>query len=355
MNIENYLLCRPHGGLNDMLVQIAFCRNYAARSSRSLVIDMNRGGWKDDFQRYFVPLPTFAARWHDWTEETADRLAGLETVQPSQLKGRIRDYPFTQKGSAFLLAGTDVRLGFDAERDYDERLLVHEQCGGGLESIELLRYVRFTAETANGILQRILPLGGDYDAIHVRHTDMKTDYRDFLKKIAPALAGRRVLLCTDSHRVQLEAPGLLAKCAAVMTLAAVPDTGGMGLHYHNSGNIFDRNLGSLADLVALACSRKLYFAGVRDGDGIARVSGFSLLAEGLHQQQGVIRVLLSAADEALRARFEASHDASRWPDLSLRQRLIRRLVDMGQLFWNREALKRAKRLRRHIAATAQIG
>ncbi|TPW27859.1 hypothetical protein FJU08_19220 [Martelella alba] len=353
MEIENYLLCRPHGGLNDMLVQIELCRAYAASHARVLVVDMNRSGWKDDFQRYFEPLPGFGPVGRAWSMDMARHLAEINDVVPAEIGGRIRDYQFSQAGTVFLLAGSDIRLSFDFSVKHDARLLVHEQCGGGLESIDFLRHVRFTSEAANAILRRIIPLGADYDAIHVRHTDMKTDYQGFLKRIAPALAGRRVLLCTDSHAVQQEAPGLLAGCAEVLTLGAVPDTGDLGLHYHNEGDVFERNLGSLADLVALACSNSLYFTSVRDGDNTARVSGFSLLAEGLHHQPKMIRALMGAADGELRAIFENLRNAAGRPDLSIRQLLARNLVNFGQLYWNREARKRVRRLHRRIEATVK--
>ena len=48
-----YVLCRPRGGLNDMLCEIEKCRMYAQQHGRKLLIDTAFSGFKDHFWRYF--------------------------------------------------------------------------------------------------------------------------------------------------------------------------------------------------------------------------------------------------------------------------------------------------------------
>jgi hypothetical protein len=50
---ERYLLCRPHGGLNDTLCQIEKCWKYALKSDRVLIIDTRNSGLHADFSEYF--------------------------------------------------------------------------------------------------------------------------------------------------------------------------------------------------------------------------------------------------------------------------------------------------------------
>ena len=56
-----YLLCRPCGGLNDILCQIGGCYNYCAKYNRILLIDTNHfkaayGGFS--FDKYFTFIDT---------------------------------------------------------------------------------------------------------------------------------------------------------------------------------------------------------------------------------------------------------------------------------------------------------
>ncbi|MDR2033333.1 MAG: hypothetical protein LBP89_01695 [Helicobacteraceae bacterium] len=51
---KKYIFCRPRGGLNDILCQIAICIFYAINYRRVLYIDGTRSGFLDDLGRYFV-------------------------------------------------------------------------------------------------------------------------------------------------------------------------------------------------------------------------------------------------------------------------------------------------------------
>ena len=53
---QRLLLCRPQGGLNDMLCQVEACCRYGERSGRSVIVDTNYAGstyFRDDLRNYF--------------------------------------------------------------------------------------------------------------------------------------------------------------------------------------------------------------------------------------------------------------------------------------------------------------
>lgn len=59
MNKNRLLLCRPLGGLNDILCQIESCCRYAERFGRTVVVETDfhcTKSFRDDFSRYFVSL-----------------------------------------------------------------------------------------------------------------------------------------------------------------------------------------------------------------------------------------------------------------------------------------------------------
>ncbi|MDR1911168.1 MAG: hypothetical protein LBQ52_02320, partial [Helicobacteraceae bacterium] len=77
-----------------------------------------------------------------------------------------------------------------------ETVLIHEQCGGGSASIFAFSFL----DLASSVKDHIRPIVerlGEYDAIHIRHSDYKTDYKTFLAQIPND--DRKIALCTDSY------------------------------------------------------------------------------------------------------------------------------------------------------------
>ncbi|MDR2636096.1 MAG: hypothetical protein LBC08_04620, partial [Campylobacteraceae bacterium] len=113
---KKILICRPHGGFNDMLVRIEKCCRYAQTYNRTLYIDTSRSGFLDDFDKYFTaPEGIFLNISH---------LLSLQVSKDDYEKLKIiADSPF------------DTQAVFDFSKDYDEQILVYEESGGGDESI----------------------------------------------------------------------------------------------------------------------------------------------------------------------------------------------------------------------------
>lgn len=186
---------------------------------------------------------------------------------------------------------TGLQLTFDFSTDHSEPLILHEQCGGGTQSLELLRFLTLSERLkreANGALSSI---PSTYAAIHIRNTDYKTDYRPFLTDLRMALSGKNVLVCSDDVHAITFAKTVLAD-SNVFTVTLTIDLGGRPLHRReNHQTAAARGVSadnSLIDLIALGRATELHFAKVATGG----VSGFSRLANALRDNPKVLQQLL---------------------------------------------------------------
>ena len=121
------LLCRPRGGLNDMLSQIERCCRYAEMTDRSVIVDtkFGRESFGDDFDRYFI------SRQSRLVLSASELRADLDRAEvfPTGLKGRVSSYDWYRDETSKLHVDrqTGEPLTFDFAQDYPHDLLVHQQ------------------------------------------------------------------------------------------------------------------------------------------------------------------------------------------------------------------------------------
>jgi len=261
--MKKQLLCRPHGGFNDTLNQIYHCWKYAKKYDRVLWVDTTRSGFKDCFSQYFIRTPEMNFGIPKGVEE--------RSCFPQEVEGRILTYEsiyqlelhnFTQIPGGNLLT-------FEFDRDYTEELLLHEQCGGGDRAIRILRFLTLNNKISFAIKKKLVSLG-DYIAIHVRHTDLKTNYRSFFHKIKDSVGTKKVVLCTDSYQCQMYAQNVFPD---IEISSDIPDTQGRKLH-ESEYTCFKTNVQLLTDLNVLVCSRKMLYTETEGNE----LSGFTELA-----------------------------------------------------------------------------
>lgn len=324
---ERFVLCAPRRcGFNDVLNQIWVAHQLATRESRHLIIDTRVSSLGDDLDHYLNPRPStgVTARLTDedlvhlnqmgcyprtWQRridfihrETQVRNAGasrarrVSRVASFAIDGvRLADEPPFTGGLRRRLAFTvtaPARLRPHAPgRHRSEDLVVMHSSGGGPHGSDALGLFTLAPEMRCAVTEAQGLLGRDYDAIHVRHTDLRTDYRPLLQQAARSLAGRRVLMCSDDPAVVEEARATL-RDSDVVTVTAVEDTAGKGLHKVTARRPLAQrrivNTAMLVDLMALAGSSRLLVAPTRDGS----LSGFSLLASSLQRQQHLVAALM---------------------------------------------------------------
>ncbi|MDR2635998.1 MAG: hypothetical protein LBC08_04115 [Campylobacteraceae bacterium] len=287
---DKIVFCRPHGGLNDMLVQIEKCYRYAYTYNRSLYIDTSRSGFLDDFGRYFVaPVNVYFG--------TLDFLNPPFDCYPKCLSDNIAAYEVLYDECLTLLhAKTNTKITFDFNKNYKEQILVHEQAGGGAKSIFAIGRLRLK-DNIKIHIRTIIDLLGEYDAIHVRNSDYKTDYKKFFNEMNEKLGGK-IVLCTDSYECQAYAKEFWGDRLHIVT--NVPDTKGKPLHENKKLDRFQTNVNALTDLFVLACSKSLYLTNIEPNKNHpwtvekGWISGFASLAKSLHERKDLIDRLLYA-------------------------------------------------------------
>lgn len=259
------LLCRPHGGLNDTLCRISECLTYAARFGRHLIIDTSRPicvrGRIDRYRAVSVP--------------------GAGNVVDADTGLSVR----------FAEAGTP---GF--ELDYDEELLVHEAHGGGTTSADLLPRLRLAPEISQSVRSALASLAHGYSGIHIRNTDLNTDWRALFRQVRQHGIEGHVLVCSDDPRVTDCARSMLAN--PVLAFGGRPMSRNRSGALHLAGAYADPSqfraaaVNALIDLCALGEARMVFC-----GQTMAqRVSGFSFLACHLCRNKGLIDSLMGVPE-----------------------------------------------------------
>ncbi|MDR0407998.1 MAG: hypothetical protein LBH45_03675 [Campylobacteraceae bacterium] len=264
---KKIVICRPHGGFNDMLVRIEKCYEYAKLHDRVLYVDTSRSGFLDDFDKYFIaPKGVFL------------NLAPLLFLSQNISKS---DY---EKLKIIINSPFDTEAVFDFSKDYDDQILIYEKSGGGDKSILMFEKLSLK-DDVKSYIRNIIDSLGEYDALHVRNSDYKTDYKKFFAEISNKL-DKKITLCTDSHECQVYAKELWGDRLEIV--ANAPNIKGKPLHNNKKLDRFQTNMNALTDLFVLACSKNLYFTTMKKG----WISGFGNLAKSLHERQDLIYRLL---------------------------------------------------------------
>ena len=297
------MLCRPQGGLNDILSQIEACRQYAETFNRTLIVDTAYEGsstFHDDLRNYVQSRDPRIVPGLNRARFPIEAM----TVAPGWLRGRIDSYRAELRHDAQESArlGRSARtwqdvetgqaLSFDFSRDHDEQLLVHHQMGGRNDSVVALARMRLRPALASELKRRLDLIGGPYTAIHVRHTDYRSLYERRLAKLQ-ASPPAKLFVATDNAYVLGEFRAALG-ANRVFSFARLPG-GGKPLHTErlDSEATFERNCDAFLDLLMLALSTT--FIRVRL-DEKHPFSGYTLLALCLFKAPNAVRDIVGRTD-----------------------------------------------------------
>lgn len=296
-----YVLCVPHGGLNDVLCQISKCVEYAEQHRRTLIIDTKKSGLFRDFDDFFEFIDINTAV-HTHTSAALYQQLNTSSCYPPQCQGQLNHYvtSYNRKLKCHAIIGQRRKTSFAFNRRYAHQCLVHETCGGGLASMKLLPRLQLCEALAQRVRQQLAVLGEDYVAIHVRHTDYQTDYKKYFKTIRSQLENKRVLVCSDNSDV-IEHARIFFQQADVITTSGPQLSGGQCLHvpanYSDEQQRHDAPHRAIIDLIALACAKTIHIPqiininpNIHDG-----ISGFARLAKTLAQNKQVIQQLTRMA------------------------------------------------------------
>ncbi|PPC88319.1 MAG: hypothetical protein CTY31_03855 [Hyphomicrobium sp.] len=89
--MEKYVLCRPRGGLNDILCEIERCWAYSEKYNRTLVVDTTKSGFRDDLSKYFEVKDQRAPVVLSLDTDLINAFNKM-TAYPPALAGQIKNY-----------------------------------------------------------------------------------------------------------------------------------------------------------------------------------------------------------------------------------------------------------------------
>lgn len=297
MTTERLVLCRPMAGLNDSLCQIERCCQYAERFGRKVVVDTNAPGspfFRDDFSNYFSSRQSLLVL---SPAELGESLDDME-VHPSAIAGRVtrHEIGYDLDRSCYVEAESLQPLTFDFDRDYPERLIVHQDFGGGRLSLGALARLRLRAPLRTVLLERMRRIGPRYSGVHVRFTDRRVAYEGLLTSgdLDPA---DPIFVATDNGEVVARFRDAFG-AERVHNFADLPDLGGRPLHImDDAGQAYERNRDAIVDLVMLALSTQLHLFQLGWHDTEVQYSGFSRLAAMLRGAPTTLAELIAPSAE----------------------------------------------------------
>ncbi|MCA3574309.1 MAG: hypothetical protein IOC86_10360 [Aestuariivirga sp.] len=293
--MKRFVLCRPQGGFNDMLNQIERCYSYALVCSRHLIVDtayIHSESFRDRFSKYFLSRhPRMLLE----NPLSAGELDSLEAF-PTFVSGRVSSYrvDYDQDRQSYVEADSRQVITFNMRSSYREPLLVHQGHGGGLRSIFCLGHLTLSPMMRTRLEERMRRLPAGYAALHVRNTDMKSDYRPMLAEIRKR-AISDLFVATDDRRVIDECRVALSG-TAIHSFSDIPDTGGKPIHIgFSTAEAEVRNSDAILDLLILAQARLLFLCRKLNSSG-PQISGYARLASLLNENPEYIRDLIGQAN-----------------------------------------------------------
>lgn len=286
-----------------MLCQIERCCRYAEQTGRTTIVDTNYQHsryFKDELENYFISkspnLILSANRYSTILNELS--------VFPEFLAGRVSRYTTTRNKDLRLECETESQLPvtFDFSRDYPHQLLVHHQSGGGEISFFTLMRMRVQDLIAAELIRRVNGIGAPYSAIHIRHTDYKTNYQHALSELKDS-PREPLFVATDNRRVLEEFQTALGS-ERVFSFSSASLSEGEPVHtlQLSRTDAFNRNQDAILDLFMLALSEKLYLLKLENkrDTRFSEYSGFSRLANNLWSSKTALKEIISKPEK----RFE---------------------------------------------------
>ena len=293
---RRYLLCRPRGGSNDLLVQLERCRRYCEIHCRVLLIDTLNSGLGHGLKEIFELGPDWGVETVMCSPDMVLALDAVQSVQPAELVGKISSYVVRWRSSHidYVECTAGVPVTFDFGVDHPDTLLIHEQAGGGSIGLNALSKLVLTPQVGLEVTRRLTTLPDIYDAIHVRHSDYRSNYLGQLRRCRRMFRGCNLLVATDSYEVAEATKGIFAPQTHIFSVTELQDIGRTPLFMAKHKPRTSLSVDLLSDLLGLAlCQRFVYFGLAARGNNGVKVSGYTILAYMLHNELGIVANLFS--------------------------------------------------------------
>jgi len=198
-NSDRFVLCRPLGGLNDVLCQIEHARRAARRTGRRLVVQTETGarGVRHRFGQKFSDIFEFVDETNSSEVEVLrSALSGKNAIWPPVYESLGS---WIDKSLEEFSNGTQTQSRLSANAPGGSKVLVHEAYGGGFKSFRLLEHLTLNNELLKQIVERAEQIPPGSTAVHFRNSDYRSNYealRGSIESLAPDVP---VLLASDDE------------------------------------------------------------------------------------------------------------------------------------------------------------
>jgi hypothetical protein len=176
----SYILCQAQGGLNDIMVQIWLCTEYALKYNREIILTH----WSYFGSELFdvFDFSEFPVKIHPLAKL---REIHYSNVEPADCEDYVKLFLDNPKNTNTIGSVLSIdKRKFDRTIVYPEStLLLHDSCGGGLESVKFIKNINFTKAFKEFYAKHTINFPSIYNAIHIRHTDMKINSDNLLRVI----------------------------------------------------------------------------------------------------------------------------------------------------------------------------
>lgn len=212
-----FILCRPLGGLNDVLCQVAFSRALGVALGRKVVIQSETAS--------VAPSHRFGHKFEDIFLSTDDTLdcdpRALWEHDYKDFDKRIQDLAprigvdkFAESSVSKLTSGKahESRLSLlESLKQTRTPILVHESWGGGLRSATALKYLTLVPRLTSLIPSLRAAVSGHSVGFHFRNSDLRSDFSFLEKELLSVPVDCSVLVATDDsdllERIRSTLPG----------------------------------------------------------------------------------------------------------------------------------------------------
>ena len=292
---HRFILCRPQAGLTDIISRIGNCVRYGDRFNRFVIVDTNFGGavhFRDEFSNYFVSHD------NDLILTSKDHVAQFDhlATYPHSFTGRINSYraSYDNSKSAYADLETGEITNFDFTKNYSEPLLLSHASGGGMRKAKIaLRRLSLSELLRKEVELRLARIGGVYSSIHIRNSDFTTDYEAHVKELQQRNSGL-IYVATDNLKA-LNFCRELFGANRVFNFSTLPQDAGNPIHSNTLLDARAHNIDAICDLILLASAKTYYFFPLSNPHLTgAKYSGYSKLAEALHNDKVLLRQFIRA-------------------------------------------------------------
>jgi hypothetical protein len=297
--MTKYVICRLHGGMNDSLDVVEQCWRYAERYDRRLLVDMKHSAFCKSLADYFVPLNKSGVDF-SYRYRTFSRLDYL-TCEPRLAQHRINRYKVRIKLHETISelewrmpveVNSDTEVGFDFSNNHEAKILICESYRIGSDADSFLKRVLLNSEVADEINETLRTFcSSPYVGIHIRNTDLQSDFLGLFKRLRPELEGKRILICSDDHKVKLEATKAFPK-SEVFSTSEIPALNGKPYQRPFLNTLAGERklvIDSLTDLFSLTFASDFHSASIVNRQ--EKESGYSQLARRLRADPKIVENL----------------------------------------------------------------